>query len=134
VTFPYPQEPPRSVADAIKHSFGTQQPKEADEAAEALYRGFEVTVFIPDEADPEVYGAVFDAVADACVILEDSHPALKDRQDWDLSVSGARTNNQVWATLDRKNRLIAKLDAEVKDLKTEIRRLTRITAGLERLD
>jgi len=49
--------------------------------------GYEVTVFIPDDAPPDVREAVYDAVEKACDKLERHHGSFKKRK-WDLGITG----------------------------------------------
>lgn len=105
-----------------------------DEAAP--YRGYEVTVFIPDAAPGSACERVADAVADACFLLEDD--AFKDRVGWDLSISGGPADHQTEAAFARAvDECATALDvrdealAQVSELRgqldaanAEIRRLT----------
>jgi len=73
---------------------------ERDEA-EAEYRGYEVTVFIPDAAPKEVCEAIFEAVADACNREEEVNPALRDRKGWDLAIEGSPADHRTEAAFSR---------------------------------
>lgn len=110
---------PVSLVEARTATVGTPGPPEA---VEPLYGGYEIIVFIPDEAGEGVPEAVFDAVSDACAQLENSHPLLRERPDWDLSVEGRMADHSSEVALDRKSRQLAILEHEVEMLRHEVDR------------
>jgi len=77
------------------------RPDELDDGTENEYRGYEVTVFIPDAAPKEVCEAIFDAVADACNREEEVNPMLRDRKGWDLAIEGSPADHRTEAAFSR---------------------------------